>query len=72
MSMRTGLILLTVVLVAASPAFAQEADDTRADRATDKALEYIARMQRPDGSWPGNTYNKNAAIAGLAVMAFMA
>jgi len=64
------LVLLTLTLVV-GVARAQE-DDRRVDRATDKALEYLARTQRPDGSWPGKTYNKNSAISGLAVMAFMA
>lgn len=47
-------------------------EDRRVDRATDKALEYLARTQNPDGSWPSNQYHKNSGVASLVVMAFMA
>jgi hypothetical protein len=38
----------------------------RTMRATDRAMEYIASRQQPDGSW-----QKNHAINGLALLAFM-
>ena len=59
-------------------AFAQEtprkddAADDRVDLATDRGLEYLARTQNPDGSWSTTGFGKNAGIASLAVMAFMA
>lgn len=45
--------------------------DERVDRATDKALEYLARTQNPDGSWHADTRGKNSGVASVAVMAFM-
>ena len=74
---RTTCITVLVTVLSAGWCEAQDAeppqtDDKRVDRATDKALEYLARTQNPDGSWPSNEYNKNAAVAALAVMAFMA
>jgi len=77
MRIRTFRIVATAffsgaaLLLAARATTAQE-DDRRVDRATDKALEYLARMQSPDGSWPATGLNKNTAVASLAVMAFMA
>ncbi|KPL01728.1 MAG: hypothetical protein AMK75_04070, partial [Planctomycetes bacterium SM23_65] len=50
---------------------APETDDKRVDRATDKGLEYLARMQNPDGSWDGASRGKNGGIASMAVLAFM-
>jgi len=47
-------------------------DDKRVDLATDKALEYLARTQNPDGSWDADTRGKNSGVASMAVMAFMA
>jgi prenyltransferase beta subunit len=41
------------------------------DAANDRALAYLAKVQLPDGSWPGNM-KENTAIASLCVMAFLA
>ena len=41
------------------------------DEAIDKALAHLARTQLKDGSWPG-PMPRNAGIASLAVMAFLA
>ena len=67
----TALVSAAVLLLAALAATAQE-DDKRVDRATDKALEYLARMQNPDGSWPTTSLHKSTAVASIAVMAFLA
>lgn len=63
---------LSAAVCLSAAAETPQTDGKRVDRATDKALECLARMQNPDGSWPSNQYNKSAAVASLAVMAFMA
>lgn len=63
----SGVVLFLAMRVAAG-----QEDDKRVDRATDKALEYLSRMQDSDGSWPGVGFKKSTAIASIAVMAFMA
>jgi hypothetical protein len=65
------ILLLAAVVFPISSSAAEE-EDARVDRATDRGLEYLARMQNPDGSWPANQYNKNASVASLTIMAFMA
>ena len=62
---------MSVVLCSVAAA-ASTADDERLDRATDKALEFLARTQNPDGSWDAHTRGKNSGVASVAVMAFMA
>lgn len=41
------------------------------DAANDRALEYLAKAQLPNGSWPSDMRD-NTAIASLCVMAFLA
>lgn len=41
------------------------------EQATKRGLDYLAKTQLPDGSWP-DLYGKSPAVVGLAVMAFMA
>ena len=42
------------------------------DAAIDRALTWLARNQQPDGGWPGpGGYRADAAVASLAVMAFL-
>ena len=40
------------------------------DKSVDRALKWLARSQRPDGSFPGG-YGQTTAIVGLAAMAFL-
>ena len=43
--------------------------DARTERAIDNGLRYLAKCQRPDGSWGGGNYR--GATTSLALMAFM-
>jgi hypothetical protein len=40
--------------------------------ATDRALDYLARTQDPDGGWSDAHYSSNTGVTALACMAFMA
>ena len=42
----------------------------KVQQAVSKALDYLARTQNSDGSWPDN-YGKSPAVVGLIVLAFM-
>jgi hypothetical protein len=78
MAARSALVLLLVVGVlsawSAEPAVAP-ADRDRVDRAVEKALLYLQRNQRPDGSWRVNASQygneKSAPVTALCVMAFL-
>jgi len=41
------------------------------ERAVTRGLDYLARTQQPDGSWP-DTYGKISGVVGLAMMAYLA
>lgn len=71
--MRHALVPLTLLLVALpAPAAEKRAKDTPVDRAIDRALEYLDKVQdKADGAWPGGGHGKNPAITSLAVMAFL-
>ena len=66
-----GTPWVIVLLLATGLAADEKKDDKRVDFATDRALKYLARTQHDDGSWPSGIYNRNAGVAGLAVLAFM-
>ena len=51
-----------------SPKLAKYKDQL--DKSVDRALKWLARSQRPDGSFPGG-YGQSTAIVGLAAMAFL-
>lgn len=44
---------------------------TPVDDAVDRALEFLHRTQGTDGGWRAGRVQKNAAVTGLAVMAFL-
>ena len=71
MLMRVILTALVAVLFAAPSAKADKPGKrTALDDRVDRALAYLNRTQEEDGSWRGGGQN-NAAITGLAVMAFL-
>ena len=84
--MNVARFLIPVLLVLAVSACADDGKNARVeaeendraervDQATDRAVAFLARIQRADGSW-GTTsrgpYGANAAICSMAVMAFLA
>src|SRR5262249_10116096 len=70
--MRRILTALVILLCAAYPASADKPNRrTALDDRIDRALAFLARSQDEDGSWRAGGHGKNAAITGLAVMAFL-
>lgn len=71
--MRRGWLVVLALLGATAAAQAAERPGKRTalDESIDRALAYLARTQQADGSWKGGN-SKNAAVTGLAVMAFLA
>lgn len=55
----------------AAPRAAWGAIPMRVEKAIEKGLDYLAKTQLSNGSWPDN-YGKSPAVVGLALMAFMA
>ncbi len=41
------------------------------ERSVKRGLDYLARTQNPDGSWPGQ-YAQLSGVVGLAMLAFLA
>ena len=74
--MRSAALLLAsvVALGASTPARggARELKVTpQLERAVTKGLDYLARTQQKDGSWPGS-YGQVSGVVGLAMMTFLA
>lgn len=67
----TVLVLLTI----GAPAAAQSAADLRVtpelESVVSRGLDYLARTQLPDGSWPDN-YGRLSGVVGLAALTFLA
>src|SRR6516162_4422720 len=69
--MRTALLALSLVLVAARPATAAPKRDGPEDKAIDAALVYLAGQQdRLTGAWRTNV-GPSPVISSLCVMAFL-
>jgi len=70
---RIGAALAAAFLAVAPAAHAaQELKVTPAlERAVTRGLDYLARTQKDDGSWPGN-YGRVSGVVGLAMMTFLA
>lgn len=74
--MKARLISLTLCFVAPASVAAEAADPVfaewrdRVDPAVESALEYLARVQRGDGSFP-ESYGDSTGIPALAGMAFL-
>ena len=63
-------VIGVVLFLSASPAYAQSADDLKVtpelDRVVERGLDYLAKTQKPDGSWPDN-YGQLSGVAGHPV-----
>jgi hypothetical protein len=70
--MRHAWLSLLIALVAVHTALADKPRKrTALDDRIDRALAYLHQSQEKDGSWKAGGHGKNAAISGLAVMAFL-
>lgn len=67
--------LVWLLSAAAVTARAQDAADLKVtpefERAVTRGLDYLARTQKPDGSWPTN-YGEVSGVVGLAMLTFLA
>lgn len=84
-TLRTAAILIAAALGVASshsPAFAQRRDPfdvearqylgtPQSEAAVQKGLNFLASRVQPDGHWNSAQYNADAAVTGLAVLAFL-
>lgn len=75
--MRTFAVLLLIV-VGATPAWAEPRKKESFETAIDNGLEYLARSQNADGSWnsgrafgPGGNGPREPSVSALCVMAFL-
>ena len=64
--------LLIVSILAVLPSSAFAVDDNDVDKAVVNALKFLAKQQRPNGSWEADSGNESTATTSLAVMAFLA
>ena len=68
-------ILLAVALLFAAAVPAHALSELKVtpqlERAVVRGLDYLARTQQPDGSWP-DSYGKLSGVVGLAMMSFLA
>ncbi len=67
-------VAVAAALVACAPAEAATRElkvTPEIERAVTRGLDYLARTQQADGSWPGN-YGNVSGVVGLAMMSFLA
>lgn len=68
-------VIGVMLFLSASPVYAQSADDLKVtpelERVVARGLDYLARTQKPDGSWPDN-YGRLSGVVGLAMLSFLA
>lgn len=73
--MRHAPALCAAVALLCGPAPARAGEDLKVtpeiERAVTRGLDYLARTQKPDGSWPDN-YGQVSGVVGLAMLAFLA
>src|SRR5262249_20821165 len=68
----SALLALPVLLSAPAPLFAVEVKmDGRTQKATARALEWLAARQNGDGSWSDGRHTHNTAIPSFALLAFL-
>src|SRR5262249_40466780 len=70
--MRWACFSTLLIMIAVPQAFAEKPSKrTALDDRIDRAIAYLHQTQDKDGSWKAGGHGKNAAITGLAVMAFL-
>ena len=68
-SLVSALLLLPVACAQAEPPTPEQ---RRVDAAINRALEYLAKTQKPSGCWESDAYGESTATTSLGVMAFLA
>ena len=72
MPIRIAGFLAAALLTGATAFAAPETKVTpEIERAVTRGLDYLARTQKPDGSWP-DSYGTTSGVIGMAVLAFLA
>jgi len=66
-----AVVSAAVLILALAPPSAEGAIPAQVQAAAEKGLDYLAKTQLPDGTWP-DQYGKSPAVVGLVAMAFMA
>lgn len=66
------MVVCAIVALLIAPLAVAEAVPPRVEAAIDKALEFLARTQNPNGTWPQAGGGSTTAAPSLAVMAFLA
>ncbi|TWU12651.1 Prenyltransferase and squalene oxidase repeat protein [Symmachiella macrocystis] len=74
--LRRSVFCLAIFPIFWAPATASAAPPTpeqrRVDAAINRALEYLAKTQKPNGCWESDAYGESTATTSLGVMAFLA
>lgn len=64
--------LLLMLILSSVPSSLVAIEDKDVDAAVINALRFLAKQQRPNGSWEADSGNESTATTSLAVMAFLA